>query len=89
MYARTPYLNEHLQKIGIAYHLEINEVTTGASLSTGTSRTMNEKKLLNHEIIKIIRSHQESNLKPVGWQKCVILNQLLGVILGYTSNGYY
>jgi len=41
--------------------LEIEEVTTGASLSTGTSPTTERTKLLNPGII---RSQQESNPGP-------------------------
>jgi len=46
---RKPYLYEHLQKTVLA-HLEIDEVTIGASLSMGTSPTTKRIVPLNPEI---------------------------------------
>jgi hypothetical protein len=64
---RRPYSYEHLRRIELA-DLEIHEVTTGASLSTGTSSTTESITPLNHRINpgKCEHSYQVEDLNPGG-----------------------
>ncbi|WVZ65243.1 hypothetical protein U9M48_014642 [Paspalum notatum var. saurae] len=54
-HAHSPYRYEHLRKTGLA-DLEIDEVTTGASLSTETSKKMRTDAYLTHLIFLLLVS---------------------------------